>query len=253
MATAHGVASGALVRGIRPSRPRRARDHRRPPARAARSRSSTDDQIAIGSRMAYRMGLGLGDRLTLISPQGTPTAFGTVPRVKAYEIGAIFEVGMYEYDSTLIYMPLEAAQLYFQLDDRANELEIMVADPDRVAALPAGAGAAGRRRRPAGRLAAGQRLVLHRAQGRAQRDVPDPEPDHHGRRLQHHLGHDHAGEGQGPRHRDPADHGRHPGRDHARVLHERRRDRRHRHARGLPARARCSPPTSRPSGSGCRC
>ena len=133
MATAHGIASGALVNGIRPA------------DLAARATIAdhllegsiahlTDDQIAIGSRMAYRMGLGLGDRLTLISPQGTPTAFGTVPRVKAYQIGAIFEVGMYEYDSTLVYMPLEAAQLYFQLDDRANQLEIMVADPDRVAA-----------------------------------------------------------------------------------------------------------------------
>ena len=56
-----------------------------------------------------------------------------MPRIKAYEIGAIFEVGMFEYDNTLVFMPLEAAQLYFQLEGRANELEIMVADPDRVA------------------------------------------------------------------------------------------------------------------------
>jgi lipoprotein-releasing system permease protein len=133
MASAHGIASGALVRGIRPE------------DLAARETISSHlvrgsvaklgpDQIAIGSRMAYRMGLDLGDRLTLISPQGTPTAFGTVPRVKAYEIGAIFEVGMFEYDNTLIYMPLESAQLYFQLDGRANELEIMVDEPDRVSA-----------------------------------------------------------------------------------------------------------------------
>jgi lipoprotein-releasing system permease protein len=132
MATAHNIASGALVHGIRP------------PDLAARTTIAdhlldgsvahlSDDQIAIGSRMAYRMGLSLGDRLTLISPQGTPTAFGTMPRVKAYQIGAIFEIGMYEYDSTLVYMPLEAAQLYFQLEHRANQLEIMVADPDRVA------------------------------------------------------------------------------------------------------------------------
>jgi lipoprotein-releasing system permease protein len=131
MATANGIASGAVVHGIRPA------------DLAARATIAdhlvggsvarlTDDQIAIGSRMAYRMGLRLGDRLTLISPQGTPTAFGTVPRVKAYEIGAIFEVGMYEYDSSFVFMPLEAAQLYFQLEGRANELEIMVANPDQV-------------------------------------------------------------------------------------------------------------------------
>jgi len=132
MATAHSVASGALVRGIRPEdlAARAAiADH----LVAGSVARLTEEQIAVGSRMAYRMGLGLGDRLTLISPQGTATAFGTVPRMKAYEIGAIFEVGMFEYDNTLVFMPLAAAQLYFQLEERANELEVMVADPDRVA------------------------------------------------------------------------------------------------------------------------
>jgi lipoprotein-releasing system permease protein len=84
--------------------------------------------------MAYRMGLRLGDRLQLISPKGTATALGTIPRIKAYEVGAIFEVGMYEYDNGVVFMPLEAAQVYFQLEDRANELEVMVEDPDRVGA-----------------------------------------------------------------------------------------------------------------------
>ena len=131
MATANEVASGALVRGIRPDdlTARRAlAEH----VQAGSLEGLTKDQIAIGSRMAYRMGVGLGDRLQLISPKGTPTALGTVPRIKAYEIGAIFEVGMFEYDNTVIFMPLEAAQLYFQLDGRANELEMMVEDLDRV-------------------------------------------------------------------------------------------------------------------------
>ncbi len=133
MATANQVASGALVRGIRLAdlMARRAiADH----VQAGSLESLTKDQIAIGSRMAYRMGVGPGDRVQLISPKGTPTALGTVPRIKAYEIGAIFEVGMYEYDNTVIFMPLEAAQLYFQLDGRANEMEVMVKDPDRVGA-----------------------------------------------------------------------------------------------------------------------
>jgi lipoprotein-releasing system permease protein len=133
MATANEVASGALVRGIRLAdlTARRAiADH----VQAGSLESLTKDQIAIGSRMAYRMGVGPGDRLQLISPKGTPTALGTMPRIKAYEIGAIFEVGMYEYDNTVIFMPLEAAQLFFQLDGRANEMEVMVENPDRVAA-----------------------------------------------------------------------------------------------------------------------
>jgi lipoprotein-releasing system permease protein len=132
MVTAHGVASGALVRGIRPE-DLAAREAIADHLVAGSVARLTEEQIAIGSRMAFRMALALGDRLTLISPQGTATAFGTVPRMKAYEIGAIFEVGMFEYDNTLIFMPLEAAQLYFQLEERANELEVMVADPDRVA------------------------------------------------------------------------------------------------------------------------
>ena len=130
MASANNVASGALIRGIRP-------DALQQRPTIATSVISGDlelgpERIAIGSRMAYRMGLDVGDRLTLISPQGTATAFGTVPRIKAYEIGAIFEVGMFDYDSTFIFMPLEAAQTYFQLDDRASELEVMVEDPDQV-------------------------------------------------------------------------------------------------------------------------
>ena len=133
MATANGVASGALVRGIRPE-DLAARRALADNLQAGSLADLTRDQIAIGSRMAYRMGLRLGDRLQLISPKGTATALGTVPRIKAYEIGAIFEVGMYEYDNGVVFMPLEAAQLYFQLEDRANELEVMVEDPDRVGA-----------------------------------------------------------------------------------------------------------------------
>jgi len=147
MATANGVASGALVRGIRPG-DLAARGVIGDSLKAGSLADLTRDQIAIGSRMAYRMGLALGDRLQLISPKGTATALGTVPRIKAYEIGAIFEVGMYEYDNGVVFMPLEAAQLYFQLDDRANELEVMVEDPDRVwayrDALGAVVGPAGR-------------------------------------------------------------------------------------------------------------
>jgi lipoprotein-releasing system permease protein len=131
MVTANGVASGALVHGIRPE------DLQNRPSIADNVYGGSlalldDNGVALGSRLAYRLGLNVGDRVTLISPKGTPTAFGTVPRMKAYEVAAIFQVGMYEYDNTFVFMPLEAAQLYFQLDGRANELEIMVEQPDEV-------------------------------------------------------------------------------------------------------------------------
>jgi len=132
MATAHSVASGALVRGLRPD-DLAARETIANGVQAG-SLDLSRDQVAIGSRMAYRMALGVGDGITLISPEGTATAIGTIPRMKTYDVGAVFEVGMFEYDNSFVFMPLDAAQLYFQMDGRASELEVMVEDPDRVAA-----------------------------------------------------------------------------------------------------------------------
>jgi lipoprotein-releasing system permease protein len=134
MASANGVAGGAVVRGIR------VEDIQARPAIAGNlyqgdlERLRDQNHVAIGVRMAMRMGLRAGDRITLISPEGTPTAFGTVPRVRAYTVGAIFDVGMFEYDSTLVLMELAAAQLYFQLPERASAIDILVDHPDRVGA-----------------------------------------------------------------------------------------------------------------------
>lgn len=135
MASANNVASGAVVRGIKPE------DLRKRPTIAGNiNRGSLDDfhgpdVIAIGQRMADRMRLGIGDEITLISPQTTSTLIGSVPRIKAYEVVAIFEVGMYEYDNSFAFLPLEAAQVYFKLPEAASSLEIMVDDPERVPAL----------------------------------------------------------------------------------------------------------------------
>ena len=63
------------------------------------------------SGMARRMGLRPGDPITLISPKGQATAVGTVPRIRAYEVGAIFQVGMYQFDNGIVLMPLEAAHM----------------------------------------------------------------------------------------------------------------------------------------------
>src|SRR3546814_2846646 len=82
--------------------------------------------------MAERMRLKVGDEITLISPQTTSTLIGSVPRIKVYDVVAIFEVGMYEYDNAFAFMPLEAAQLYFKLPNDASSLEIMVGNPDIV-------------------------------------------------------------------------------------------------------------------------
>jgi lipoprotein-releasing system permease protein len=89
------------------------------------------DEIAIGSRLAQDLGLLPGDSVELISPTGAATPFGTTPRRKEYLIGAIFNVGMSEYDQTLIYMPLEQAQLFFSKETSWDVIELRLAEPDK--------------------------------------------------------------------------------------------------------------------------
>jgi lipoprotein-releasing system permease protein len=132
MATAHGGATGALVRGVRPEDLAKRKVVSEHIVAGTLDRFKGDDAILVGSRLAQRFGLGIGSQLTLISPQGNPTAFGTVPRIRSYTIIGIFEVGMYEYDSTFIFMPLEAAQKFFRLPAAVTNVEVMVVNPDRV-------------------------------------------------------------------------------------------------------------------------
>ena len=96
---------------------------------------ATGEGVALGSRMAESLGLSVGDTITLIAPEGDVTPFGVTPRVKGYPVSAIFEVGMSEYDATIIYMPLEEAQLYFNSEGTVQSIEIMLADPDNVDAM----------------------------------------------------------------------------------------------------------------------
>jgi len=131
MATSDAGAAGALVRGIRPE------DLRSLPLLANRIIQGSladfgDDGVAVGDRLARRLGVTVGSPITVISPQGTATAFGTMPRVKTYQVVALFNVGMYEYDNSFIYAPLAAAQLFFRLPEEVSSLEVFVDDSDRV-------------------------------------------------------------------------------------------------------------------------
>ena len=90
------------------------------------------DVVVVGIRLAESLGLKVGDSLTLVSPTGTTTVMGTVPRMKSYRIAALFDVGMHEYDSSFIYMPLAAAQLLFRLPERVNGIEVFAEDADEV-------------------------------------------------------------------------------------------------------------------------
>ena len=126
------ASNGALVRGVREE------DLSRVPGIASGVKLGTlenfsaSNGVAIGSGMATSLGLALGDVLTLVSPRGNVTPLGVTPRIKAYPVVAIFEVGMTVYDSTFIFMPFEEAQIYFNQEGEANVIEIYIANPDDV-------------------------------------------------------------------------------------------------------------------------
>ena len=91
--------------------------------------------LAIGSGVARELALGVGDKIKIISPEGTKTPFGTSPRIKAYTVSYIFTAGRYDIDRTRVYMPFEEAQVFFNRQAGADELEVMVADPENVEAM----------------------------------------------------------------------------------------------------------------------
>ncbi|HUD50215.1 lipoprotein-releasing ABC transporter permease subunit [Parvibaculum sp.] len=132
MASSRSNAQGALVRGLHE------KDLRRLTVVSGNLEAGTldgfdgGDGVAIGSRLAKNLGLTLGDNITLLSPRGAITPFGTAPRVKAYRIAAIFQIGMSEYDSSFIFMPLREAQEYFRTGDGVTALEIKITKPDGV-------------------------------------------------------------------------------------------------------------------------
>lgn len=93
------------------------------------------ERIALGERLSISIGADAGGSVQLISPNGAATAFGISPRYKDYQVGAVFSVGMSEYDETLIYMPLEQARLFFSREDGYDMLDIRMERPDRSDAM----------------------------------------------------------------------------------------------------------------------
>tara|TARA_R110002124_G_scaffold100107_10_gene246647 strand:- start:805 stop:2097 length:1293 start_codon:yes stop_codon:yes gene_type:complete len=135
LASGRETSSGALVRGVREA------DFAKMPAVIDNVLQGTlegfDEAggLAVGSRLAAGLGLQLGDRMTLVSPRGAVTPMGVAPRVKAYPITAIFQLGMSEYDATFVFMPQAEAQLYFNKEDTVSFIEVYLQDPDSVGLL----------------------------------------------------------------------------------------------------------------------
>jgi lipoprotein-releasing system permease protein len=134
LVTVNGVSSGVMVRGISPE------DFAKKPIISSsvvggELNDFSGDKVAIGIELAKRLRLSPGDHLTLISPKGKSSPFGTIPRSRSYEIGAVFDVGMYEYNSGFVFMPLGAAQAFFEVPAGVSALELITKDPERVTAM----------------------------------------------------------------------------------------------------------------------
>lgn len=132
-----GAGTGALVRGLREEDLAKLKLVSDNIKQGTLQGFDQSGGVAIGTRMAENLGLSIGDTLRVISPDGDVTPFGVNPRVKAYPIVAIFEIGMSEYDASIVMMPLSEAQLFFNQEGKVQSLEIFVDNPDKVDAMRA--------------------------------------------------------------------------------------------------------------------
>ena len=127
--------SGVLVRGVRE------KDLLRLPGISGNIRDGSlegfdkAEGVAIGQRLAETLGVRVGDKVSLLIAKGGQTPFGVAPRIKAYNVVAIFAIGMSEFDNVFVYMPLAEAQAFFNKDNEATVVEVFVDDPDRMDAF----------------------------------------------------------------------------------------------------------------------
>ena len=133
MATAGGRVEGVLVRGVQ------RRDILQNPTLASNVLAGSlealrpgSDNVALGSRLAQALGVSVGGQISVISPEGRTTPFGTVPRIVSYNVAAIFEIGLYDFDKAFVVMPIEDAQTLLMLGDAVGMVEVETVDPDRV-------------------------------------------------------------------------------------------------------------------------
>jgi len=89
-------------------------------------------EVAIGSRLAEALGARVGSQISLLNPQGQTTPFGTVPRIVSYTVGAVFEIGVYDFDNSYVLMPIEDAQTLLLAGDTVGMIELQTTDADRV-------------------------------------------------------------------------------------------------------------------------
>ena len=149
MATQNNVSAGVVVRGMRPQDLKSLTlisDTLSPGALAGfGDETNQQEGVIVGAVLAQKMGLHPGGSITLIAAKGNITPFGTTPRIKTYRVAGTFRIGMIQYDTSFVFMPLAEAQLFFNTGDGVSGIEVMVTDPDNdMAQLPGLFRAAGR-------------------------------------------------------------------------------------------------------------
>lgn len=134
MLSANGIAAGALVHGIR----KQDLMDRKVVSENIRMGDMTlftmgEPTIAVGRRLAEQFNIYVGDRITLTSPEGNATAFGSIPKMRSFRVAAVFEVGMRDYDAGVVFIPIDQAMSFFGYEDAISGFEIFVKDPNKVA------------------------------------------------------------------------------------------------------------------------
>jgi lipoprotein-releasing system permease protein len=132
MGTANGNSVGVELEGIRGRDLQSLAEVSRSLSDGALSHFHGGNAVIVGIQLASKLRLRPGDQITLIAPRGNVTPFGVTPRVKTYTIAGTFDVGIYDYDASYVFMPLEEAQLYFNTGDKVSRLEMTTSDPDDV-------------------------------------------------------------------------------------------------------------------------
>jgi len=131
LTNSNGASRGGLVRGMTQADLRALSTVSEHVLAGSLNDFTGDDAIVAGVGLANMYRLRIGDSLTVISPQGAATAFGTIPRVRAYKVVAIFDAGLSDYNNSIVFLPMAAAQAFFQKPDAVTGVEIRMDDPDR--------------------------------------------------------------------------------------------------------------------------
>lgn len=132
--------SGVVIRGIDPDRVTRVIEIQRymkdgsleglksPPSATVEGKTVPLPGLILGSRLAGQLGVMMGDPIQVISPLGTPGPFGVIPKIRRFVVAGLFDSGMHEYDSSLVYMALSDAQRFFDLKDAVTSIDVRVRD-----------------------------------------------------------------------------------------------------------------------------